>query len=74
MGRVRIVADSTCDLSESLIQKYEITILPLYIVLDMDSYSDGEQIGPDEIYAWAEKMHRTPKTAAIAYDLSLIHI
>ncbi len=71
MGRVRIVADSTCDLSESLIQKYEITILPLYIVLDMDSYSDGEQIGPDEIYAWAEKMHRTPKTAAIAYDRAL---
>ncbi|HJA92712.1 MAG TPA: DegV family protein [Candidatus Eisenbergiella merdipullorum] len=71
MGKIQIVADSTCDLSEALIRKYDITILPLNIVLDMKSYSDGEQITPDKIYAWAEKMHRTPKTAAIAYDRAL---
>ena len=71
MGKIRITADSTCDLSESLLQKYEISILPLNIVLDMKSYSDGEEISPDEIYAWSEKMHKTPKTAAIAYDRAL---
>ena len=71
MGKIRITADSTCDLSESLLQKYEISILPLNIVLDMKSYSDGEEISPDEIYAWSEKMHKTPKTAAVAYDRAL---
>ena len=71
MGKIRITADSTCDLSESLLQKYEISILPLNIVLDMKSYSDGEEISPDEIYAWSEKMHTTPKTAAVAYDRAL---
>ena len=70
MGKIRITADSTCDLSESLLQKYEISILPLNIVLDMKSYSDGEEISPDEIYVWSEKMHKTPKTA-VAYDRAL---
>ena len=71
MGKIRITADSTCDLSESLLQKYGISILPLNIVLDMKSYSDGEEIIPDEIYVWSEKMHKTPKTAAVAYDRAL---
>ena len=30
---IRIVADSTCDLSKDLIEKYDITILPLHIIL-----------------------------------------
>ena len=71
MGKIRITADSTCDLSESLLRQYEISILPLNIVLDMKSYSDGEEISPDEIYAWAEKMRKTPKTAAVSFDRAL---
>lgn len=64
MGRIRIVADSTCDLSEYLIKKYDITIIPLNIVLDMKSYLDGREITPEEIYQWADSNHTTPKTAA----------
>lgn len=64
MGRVRIVADSTCDLTQDLIRKYDITIIPLNIVLDTKSYMDGLEITPDEIYEWADKYNTTPKTAA----------
>jgi DegV family protein with EDD domain len=64
MGRIRIVADSTCDLSEELIRKYDVTIIPLNIVLDMKSYLDGREITPDEIYQWADANNTTPKTAA----------
>ena len=53
MSSIKIVADSTCDLSSELIRDYGITILPLNIVLDMTSYSDGEEISPDELYVWA---------------------
>lgn len=63
MGQIRIVSDSTCDLNEELIQKYNITIIPLNIVLDSKSYMDGTEITPDEIYAWADKTNTTPKTA-----------
>lgn len=31
---IKITADSTCDLSEELVKKYDIEILPLYIVKD----------------------------------------
>ncbi|MDF2942365.1 MAG: degV family protein [Herbinix sp.] len=64
MARIRIVADSTCDLSKDLIEKYRISIIPLNIVLDMNSYLDGIEITPDEIYQWADERNTTPKTAA----------
>ncbi len=64
MGKIRIVTDSTSDLSKDLIEKYGIEIIPLNIVLDMKSFQDGKEITPDEIYQWSEKMNTTPKTAA----------
>ncbi len=66
--RVRIFADSTCDLSEELIGKYGISIIPLCIVLDEKSYYDKEELTPEQIFAWAEKNRKTPKTAAVAFD------
>lgn len=64
MGKVRIVADSTCDLSKELIKQNNITIIPLNIVVDSRSYKDGLEISPDEIYEWAERVNATPKTAS----------
>lgn len=70
-ANVRIMADSTCDLTKELLERYGITILPLHIVLDMQSYCDLEQITPDEIYSWAEANKKTPKTAAVAIDRAM---
>lgn len=63
MGQIRIVSDSTCDLNEELLKKYDITIIPLNIVLGTKNYLDGKEITPDEIYVWADKTNTTPKTA-----------
>lgn len=63
---VKIISDSTCDLSKELREKYNIDILPLHIVLGEAEYKDGEEIGPDEIYQWADANKTTPKTSAIA--------
>lgn len=63
---VKIISDSTCDLSKELVEKYNISILPLHIVLGEVEYKDGEEIGPDEIYKWADENKTTPKTSAIA--------
>lgn len=64
MGRIHIVADSTCDLSEEIINRYQLSILPLNIIMDDQSYLDGVEIQPKEIFLWAEKNKTTPKTAA----------
>ncbi len=68
MKKVKIVADSTCDLSAELIEKYDISIIPLCILLEEKSYYDGCDITPEEIYAWSDEHRATPKTAAISFD------
>ncbi len=66
--KVRIVADSTCDLSEELIAEYGITIDPLCIVLDEKSYFDKTELTPEQIYEWADAHKKTPKTAAVTVE------
>ncbi len=66
--KIRIFADSTCDLSDELIDKYQIQILPLCIVLDDKSYYDKTDITPEEIFAWADKNKKTPKTSAVTFE------
>ncbi len=61
---VRILSDSTCDLSRDLIIKYNIEIFPLYVVLGENEFRDGINIRPDEIFKWSDKNQATPKTAA----------
>ena len=50
---VKIISDSTCDLSKELVEKYDITILPLHILLGEDEYRDGVDITPEEIFRWS---------------------
>ena len=64
MSKIRIMADSTCDLSPELIEEYGITILPLNIVMDDICYLDGVETTPDKIYEWADANRTTPKTSA----------
>ena len=61
---VRIISDSTCDLCPELLEKYEIAILPLHILLGEEEYEDGRNITIEEIYAWSEAHKETPKTSA----------
>ncbi|MBE5927557.1 MAG: DegV family protein [Lachnospiraceae bacterium] len=68
MKKTLLFADSTCDLSEELIKKYGVNIVPLCIVLDDKSYYDMSEITPDEIYEWADKNKKTPKTAAATFE------
>ncbi len=68
MSKVRIVADSTCDLSKELLNKYDISIVPLCVIMGEKSYFDGVEVTPDELYAWADENKTTPKTAAISFE------
>ena len=68
MKKIRIVSDSTCDLSRELIEKYEISIIPLCITLGEDTYLDGVDITPEEIYKWSDEHKTTPKTSAVPFD------
>lgn len=66
MSRIGVASDSTCDLSKELLDRYEISILPLHVILDDKEYLDGEDISQKDIYEWSEKVKRTPKTSAFS--------
>ena len=38
---VRILSDSTCDLSPELVERYNIEIIPLHVYLGEEEYLDG---------------------------------
>ena len=63
---IKIIADSTCDLSKELLEKYNIDILPLHVHLGENEFQDGKTITPDEIYKWADENNSTPKTSAMS--------
>ena len=63
---IKIISDSTCDLSKELVEKYDIQVVPLHIHLGDKEYEDGVTITPDEIYAWSDANNTTPQTAAIS--------
>lgn len=65
---VKVISDSTCDLSPELLKRYDVDILPLHILLGDKDYLDVKEISPDEIYAWSDANKLTPKTAACSLE------
>ena len=61
---VMITADSTCDLSEELLNRYNVKILPLTILLGEESFLDGAHYTPDDMYSRYRADGTLPKTAA----------
>lgn len=68
---VKIIADSTCDLSAELLTHYEVEILPLHILLGEQEYEDGKNITSADIYKWSDANETTPKTSAPSFDTTL---
>lgn len=64
MKKVILSADSTCDLTDDLIERYHVNIQPLHINLDDKYYRDGIDILPDDIYATYQAKGILPKTSA----------
>ncbi len=60
--KIKITADSTCDLSPELVEKYNVGIMPLHVSLGKDDYLDGVTIQPSFIYDFYAKNKILPKS------------
>ena len=60
---IRIITDSTCDLSKDLIKEFNIEIIPLYVTFNDDSYKDGIEINSEKLYEEVDKRKMLPKTS-----------
>ncbi len=63
-NKIMITSDSTCDLGKELTEKRGVTILPLTVILGSESYKDGINIVPEDIFAYFDRTGELPKTAA----------
>ena len=62
--KVKMTADSTCDLSPELIRKYGIGVVPLSVIIDGEVYHDGVDVTPRDIFRAAEA-GKSLRTAAV---------
>ena len=61
---IKITADSTCDLSEELLRQWNISLMPMHILMGEDTYLDGVTIHPADVFAHVDAGGQTPKSAA----------
>lgn len=64
---IGIVTDSTCDLPEEIIEKYQIHVVPLTVHFEKDFYLDSVTIKPDQFYKLLESSDSNPTTAQPTY-------
>ena len=62
---IKITADSTCDLSPALLERYEITLAPLSVIKDGQAYLDGVEITPADIFRHVDQGGALCSTAAV---------
>lgn len=63
--RIKITADSTCDLSPELVRQNNISISPLTVSCAGQSFHDGVDITPDELYEKIAASGQLGTTAAV---------
>jgi len=68
MIKIKLLADSTCDLSPKLVEDNKIGIIPLYVNFGIQSYQDNVDITPKELYARVKRDGALPTTAAPTPD------
>lgn len=64
--KIKITADSTCDLGEELLKQHGIDTTPLHIVYGTESFDDMRDIFPSDIITRYREKKELPKTAAVS--------
>ena len=62
--KIKITADSTCDLPKDLLDQWNVALIPLTVIVGDESYYDGKEIAPADIFHFVEE-GKNCSTAAI---------
>jgi DegV family protein with EDD domain len=63
---IRIITDSTSDLSPELIKRFDIEIVPLTVILKDQQFKDGQDIQTQQLFDFVQNYGELPKTSAIS--------
>lgn len=67
MNNLKIICDSLSDVPKNLIEKYDIEVVPLTVILDGKEYKDGIDISKDDFYKRLRENNAYPKTSQATY-------
>lgn len=62
---IKITATSTCDLPPQLLERYQITMVPLYVSFGGNTCQDGVDAMPEDIFRHVEGGGQLPTTSAV---------
>lgn len=62
---IKITSDSTCDLSANILEEFDISLMPLHVLIDNEDFRDGIDITPKDIFEYVGNKGKTCKTAAV---------
>ncbi len=60
---VKIVADSTCDISREFVDRLGITLVPAYVMFGEETFRQGIDINPSQFYARLQSSPQLPSTS-----------
>ncbi|HKK42744.1 MAG TPA: DegV family protein [Bacteroidales bacterium] len=63
--KIALVTDSTCDLSQELIDQYQVNVLPININFGENHYLDKVTIKPDQFYKLLKDSKESPKSSQV---------
>lgn len=64
MSAVRIITDSTADLSRELLESSGVRVVPLLVELDGQTFADGVELDTEHLFDLVAQRRRLPKTAS----------
>jgi len=64
MRKIKLISDSTCDLSQDLIDKHNIDIIPLTVSFNDVDYKDSIELNAEAMYNLVDELDVFPKTSA----------
>ncbi|MHB9146620.1 MAG: DegV family protein [Symbiobacteriia bacterium] len=73
MDKIKVITDSTSDLSPALAAQYDIEVIPLVVTLGDRTYRDGVDLSPDQFYPLLETTSDLPKTSQVSPGEFLQH-
>ncbi|WP_122638180.1 MULTISPECIES: DegV family protein [unclassified Romboutsia] len=65
--KIKLICDSLCDVPKDLVEKYDIDVIPLNIILGDKEYKEGIDISNEEFYKRMKEKKEVPKTSQATY-------
>lgn len=64
MSNVKIFTDSTSDLTQEILEAYDISVVPLYVTFEDRTFKDGVEMSSEALYKKVDELGKLPKTSA----------